>query len=507
MKKSTALPLAFMARMAALLDEEFPAFLLTLSQPPETGLRVNTLKLAVARLLELSPWPLQPTPWCPEGFLLPRNTNAGLYPLHEAGLYYLQEPSTMAVATLLAPQPGERVLDLCAAPGGKSTHMAALLAGQGLLVANEIDRQRAEVLARNLERWGSRNVVALNETPQRLAERWPDAFDRVLVDAPCSGEGMFRKSEEARYHWSEAHVAGCALRQDEILDSAGRLVRPGGLIGYATCTFAPEENEGSTARFLARHPEFTLEEPAWYPGFSPGQSEWRDWPKGLVAGRQAAADSEPSSGDASSGAAPGAPGPAAQALQRAVRIWPHRAPGEGHFVALLRRGGDGPPGAWEPARLPKLPTGEQAALQDFWRSTLTLPLPERLMLRPRDRLTAAVYALAPDAPELEGLMALRPGWRLGTLAAGERGRHPPATHWRFEPAHALALAIRAEDAQQRLDEPAGSELIARYLRGETLAAPGPDGWLLICVDGFPLGWGKRTAGVVKNHYPKGLRWQ
>ena len=265
--------------MAELLDEDFPQFLVKLNQPFVSALRVNTLKLSVAEFQALSPWPLLPVPWCPEGFYLDRKANAGTHPYHDAGLYYIQEPSAMAVAALLAPQPGERVLDLCASPGGKATHAAALLAGEGLLVANDIDRGRAEVLRHNLERLGARNALVLSESPRRLAARWPGAFDRVIVDAPCSGEGMFRKKEEARFHWSEAHVAGCAIRQQEILNSAAELLRPGGRLVYATCTFAPEENEGSIWRFLQGHPDFELIEPTWRPGFMAGRPEWAEWPK------------------------------------------------------------------------------------------------------------------------------------------------------------------------------------------------------------------------------------
>lgn len=484
MPPTIGLPLAFMARMAALLDEEFPAFLAALSQSPLGGLRANTLKTTPAQLAALCPWEMHPVPWCPEGFILPRSANAGSYPLHDAGLYYMQEPSTMAVAALLAPQPGERVLDLCASPGGKATHLAALMAGKGVLVANEIEHSRAEVLTRNLERCGVRHAVVLSETAERLAARWPAAFDRVLVDAPCSGEGMFRKSEQARLHWNEAHVAGCALRQDDILEAAARLVRPGGLLAYATCTFAPEENEGAVWRFLQSHPEFDLEAPPPWPGLSPGRPEWREWPASELAAAAGVELAQPAGDDA-----------AAAKLRHAVRLWPHRAVGEGHFIALLRRAGDEPAAPWRPPVRAELTRQERTALLAFWQELIAAPLPERLLIQPHDRQTAEVYAVTPDAPDVRGLRAVRPGWHLGTLRKG-----------RFVPAHALALGLQAQDVLYRLDEPVGSELIARYLRGETLEVGGPDGWLLVCVEGFPLGWGKRAGGVVKNHYPKGLRW-
>ena len=469
MAKETALPLAFMARMAALLDEEFPPFLAVLNQKPVPALRVNTLKLPVEQFLALSPWQLTPVPWCPEGFTLDRKVNIGTHAYFDIALYYVQDASAMAVAALAAPRPGERVLDLCASPGGKSTHIASLLAGQGVLLSNDIDRGRADVLRRNLERWGARNALVLNETPERLAARWPDAFDRVVVDAPCSGEGMFRKNEEARYHWSEAHVLGCALRQREILHSAAQLVRPGGRLVYATCTFAPEEDEGVIARFLDCRPDFELVQAPWYDGFQPARSDWAQWP-----------------------AEPAAPEMAE--LQRAVRLWPHKLQGEGHFVAIMQRTGDAPPAPWTPAQPARLAPADRRTLDEFWQPLIDLPLPERLLLRPRASQDVEVLAPPADAPDTAGLRTALSGWRLGTLRKG-----------RFEPSHALAAALHAPQVQQRLDEPLGSELVARYMRGETLEAPGPDGWLLATVDGFPVGWGKRSGGVIKNHYPKSLR--
>ncbi len=464
-----------MARMAVLLDEEFPPFLAVLNQKPVPALRVNTLRLSVDQFQALSPWPLTPVPWSPEGFTLDRKANVGTHTYHEIALYYVQDASAMAVASLLAPQPGERVLDLCASPGGKSTHIASLLGGQGVLVANEIDRGRTEVLRRNLERWGAINALVLNETPERLAARWPGCFDRVVVDAPCSGEGMFRKNEEARYHWSEAHVLGCALRQREILHSAAQLVRPGGRLVYATCTFAPEEDEGVIGRFLRSHPDFAPLEPPWHEGFQPGRPEWADWP---AMDRDAEASPEP---------------PAA--LERTVRLWPHKLQGEGHFVAVMQRDGGAAPAAWKPAQPARLAPSDRAALEVFWQPLIDRPLPERLVLRPLESRDVEVLAPPDDAPDTAGLRTALAGWRLGLLRKG-----------RFEPSHALAMALCAAQVQQRLDEPLGSELVARYMRGETLDAPGPDGWVLIAVEGFPVGWGKRVGGVIKNHYPKSLRW-
>lgn len=499
MSQTVGLPLTFLARMAALLDEEFPQFLVALSQPPLAGLRVNTLKVSVEQFLALRLWDLTPVPWCETGFILPPTHAAGMHPLHDAGLYYLQEPSTMAVAKLLAPQPGERVIDLCAAPGGKATHLAALMQGQGLLVANEIDHRRAEVLAQNLERCAVRHAIVLNETPERLARRWPGAFDRVLVDAPCSGEGMFRKKEQARQHWSEAHVAGCAVRQRGILDWAAHLVRPGGRLVYATCTFAPEENEGVIWRFLKEHPDFELAEPSRYPGFTPGYPDWYDWPHSEL--QPPPADPGGDGLPTPALAGPALASPTVDLLRRTVRLWPHKANGEGHFIAVLERQGKAASLPWAVAEPVHLPRSYLAALAEFWETTMTGPLPERLVARSHGDATVEVYAVSLDTPDTGRLRTVRPGWHLGTLRTG-------SSQTRFTPSHALALGIASQAcrAERRLDEALGSEAIARYLRGETLSAAGPDGWVLICLAGFGLGWGKRTGGVIKNHYPKMLRW-
>ena len=474
MPKETALPLAFMARMAVLLDEEFPQFLACVNQTPAAGLRVNTLKLPVDAFRALSPWALTPVAWCPQGFLLERKVNAGTHAFHDMGLYYVQDPSAMAVGALAAAQPGERVLDLCAAPGGKSTHLACLLAGQGVLVSNDVERSRAEVLRYNLERWGATNAVVLNETPERLAARWPGAFDCVVVDAPCSGEGMFRKNTEARFYWSDAHVAGCAWRQNEILQAAAALVRPGGRLVYATCTFSPEEDEGALWRFLMQQRDFELVQPPVYEGFAPGRPEWADWP---------ANDPEQVFVDE-----------AKAQLRRAVRLWPHLSPGEGHFVAVMRRGGEAAPAAWASPAPARLAASDRQALEAFWQPLIDRPLPDTLLLRPRDADVVEMLAPTPGAPDTAGLRALASGWRLGVLRKG-----------RFEPSHALAMALRSHEVQHRLDEAVGSEAITRYLRGETLPISGPDGWLLLTLAGFPVGWGKRSRDVVKNHYPRALR--
>lgn len=455
------LPSHFLQRMAALLGEEYSLFLAEFARPARQSLRANTLKIAPETLLGLLGMPADPLPWCPEALLLPAEAHLGQHPFHAAGLYYLQEPSATAVVPALDAQPGERVLDLCAAPGGKATHIAARMQGEGLLWANEMNKGRAHILLENLERWGARNIVVSAEHPERLAERLPGFFERVLVDAPCSGEALFRREPESIREWSPAAVRGCARRQEHILAAAARLVRPGGVLVYSTCTFAPEENEGVIAAFLQAHPDFSVETLAAVPGFVPGRPEW----------------------------VPDAPDRVQEQLRRAVRLWPHRAPAEGHFLVRLRREG----GALEP-RLPlwrpqPFPASARRTLAKFWQEALPgAPLPERLAL-----LGERVLALPSDLPDLAGLRLLRAGWLLGEI----RGA-------RFVPGHALAMGLPASAAARTLDLPVEGERVAAYLRGEPLASAGPAGWLLVTVAGYPLGWGKRVGAVVKNHRPRGL---
>ena len=432
--------------MAPLLGSELEAFLASYDRPRQAGLRVNPLKTDCCP--DLTPFVTGPISWARDGYFLRPGARPGLHPYHEAGLYYLQEPSAMAPAALLDPQPGERVLDLCAAPGGKSTQLAAAMAGRGLLVSNEINPKRARILSRNLERMGVSNALVLNEDPRRLQARFAGCFDKILVDAPCSGEGMFRKEPDAVADWSGQLVQMCARRQQEILASAARMLRPGGRLVYSTCTFSPEENEGVISQFLKAHPDFAVEEvPA--PWFSPGRPDWVADP---------------------------APG-----LEQTFRLWPHRLPGEGHFAAVLRRRGEDA-GAWAPQQnSQKLPQ----AVEEFLKPLP--PLPEGMPL-----LFAGQWDWAPAAlPDLAGLRVLRPGLELGEVRKD-----------RFLPAHALALFCKT--APQTAAFAWDSPEIAAYLRGEAVPG-GQRGWTLVTADGLSIGWAKGDGSQLKNHYPKGLR--
>jgi NOL1/NOP2/sun family putative RNA methylase len=462
MKQTTSSPpTLFLDKMGRLLGEEFPAFAQSYAVPPQVGLRINTLKISLADFSSNSPFALKPVgDYEPAGFRVAPEAQPGRHPYHAAGLYYLQEPAAMAVAALLQPEPGDWVLDLAAAPGGKTSHLASLMADEGLLVANDVHTGRARILAENLERWGVRNALVVNNEPAHLAAKFGPIFDKVLLDAPCSGEGMFRK--QGAFAWSEAIVAACARRQNAILAEAARLVRPGGLLAYATCTFSPEENEQVIAAFLAGRPDFHLLATPEYAGFAQGRPEWAD---NVVE------------------------------VSRTVRLWPHHFAGEGHFIALLQREGVGqrpfPPK--NAARLPK-PDGAASAL---WREFAREVLHEGLDEGRIGVVNGRYLELTPEhLLETSGLHIIRHGLRLGELATG-----------RFKPAHALALALRAEAVRAALDFAPDDPDLRAYLAGQPLPSSGEAGagWRLIAVDGFGLGWGKQIKQRVQNHYPPSLR--
>ncbi len=448
-------PPDFLNRMQGWLGEEFPAFLTALGKR-DYGLRLNPLRGAIDALRARLPWPVEPIPWCPAGVWMRQEAPLGRHPYHTAGVYYLQDPSAMAAGVILAPRPGEWVLDLAAAPGGKATHLVARMRNQGVLVANEISRRRASVLAMNLERWGATNTLITNETPERLAERWPQLFDAVLVDAPCSGEGTFSRDPQTLRQWQLKTVQTYAHRQREIMAQAARLVRPGGRLLYGTCTFSPEENEAIIAAFLSEHPDFTLQ-PLHLPGITAGRPEWCAAPP---------------------------------IVRRTGRFWPHRTAGHGHFYALLQRtSGEMPP---RPSpHFPPLPGRVRHLYRHGVGAALTDPPPEeQLLLDKHDNLYRT-----PLAPSLwKGLHVLRPGWWLASLR-----------HGKVQPDHALAMALRPADARHTCDLTVDDPRLRRFLGGGFWREEGPDGFVLVTVDGFPLGWGKRSKGRLKSRYPVHLR--
>lgn len=403
----------------------------------------------------------------------------------------------MAPAALLSVKPGDRVLDLCAAPGGKSTMLGARLSGEGLLVSNDRSVSRARGLLRNLERFGIGNCLVTAEEPKRLADCFSNFFDKILVDAPCSGEGMFRKDPGARQEWSPEAAALCAARQKTILEAGLQMLKPGGRLVYSTCTFAPEEDEGSVADLLETHPGTKVEHRV-VKGFADlgrGRPEWVE------------------------------EGPGREGLEYTYRVWPHQVKGEGHYLAALKKAGEGSasvgrpgwpgPGAGplEGRRPPRAQAeraggkgasaGKKAERQEIGQ-LFTAFCQETLSTRPWEQqpgryLTfgGQLYYVPSAMPEMDGLKVLRPGLHLGTFKKN-----------RFEPAHALALYLRPEHVKRQADLPCLSQEAERYLRGEALMVGGAeDGWTLVTVDGYSLGWGKAAKGVLKNHYPKGLRLQ
>ncbi len=493
------LPSAFLERMQNMLGEEYPAFLESFSQEKYQALRLNALKQNIngasatqqpEEVLE-NVAQITPVPWAQNGYYYEREDQPGKHPLHEAGVYYIQEPSAMAPVELLQVMPGDRVLDLCAAPGGKSTQIAAKLLGEGFLLCNEINVSRAKILSENVERMGIGNACVTNETPARLAEVFPAYFDKILVDAPCSGEGMFRKNEVACEEWSPENVQLCAERQQEILDCAVQMLRPGGRLVYSTCTFASAENEDSICRFLSRHSECRL----------------------------VPIDKEKFSFVGADGL---------EEMTDTLRLWPHKIKGEGHYAAVLEKEGavEIPASAKAPAKGGKakgVSEKEVPAFLEFCQENLKVKGVAELAVaagikNQMQYITFGdnLYLVDMDMPSLKGLKVMRPGLHLGELKKN-----------RFEPSHALALALRpayalhtwnfvlrdgADENASQVSEAGmpkvetSADIQARaYLNGQTFPAEGEKGWYLVCVDGFGLGWGKLAGGIMKNHYPKGLR--
>ena len=532
----------FENRMKAILGDEYEAFEEAISGERVKALRLNPLKL---KKNDTGSWNLDETlenskddirmllsahrgdeiAWEPFGMIYGEET-PGKHPYHEAGVYYIQEPSAMAPVSFLDTKPGEKILDLCAAPGGKSTQIAARLNGEGILVTNEIDRKRAMILSLNIERMGITNALVTNMSPDKLSQIFEGYFDKIIVDAPCSGEGMFRKNDEAWNQWSPENVRICAKRQKDILDNAVMMLAPGGRLVYSTCTFAPEEDEESVLYLLRKNmlPVKTV-------AISGMKSADAENMGKLI--RLCGQDAE----DGNNYVYCGDPSLYESITEEerkaisecSIRLWPHYVTGEGHFLAVFEKPGDITLNkGLHPINgsLDRISDENLKIFMDFAGDTLNdikiiegqnndndsskkegknsrrrnskkpaeIQIGDRIAGRPfmfGDQL----YLAPAGMPGIDGLSVVRPGLHLGTIKKG-----------RFEPSHSLALVLSPEDVKQSYDISSDSGEVMQYIGGQSLRGQSlENGWVLITTDGFSLGWAKYAAGVLKNHYPKGLR--
>ena len=457
------LPIEFEKKMKAFLGDEWDDFLYSYDNNRFQALRFNTLKvqspeerMRILKTLKISSD--KKVSWANEAYYFDENVRPGKHPYHEMGLYYIQEPSAMSAAALLAPKPGMRVLDLCAAPGGKSTQLATYLGDSGLLVSNEINTQRSRILSQNIERMGIKNAIVTNEDSFVLASHFPGFFNAIQVDAPCSGEGMFRKLPEAIEQWSMENVAICAARQKEILDNAAVMLKPGGTIVYSTCTFSKEENEDVIEYFLEKHSDFTLEE--------------------------------------------------------MERFWPHKVDGEGHFVAKLVRRGSVDTGFKSDRQTKKIKNNKNRKnetkpaltkenmklLSEFLDETISDDMAALIKNSRLVMFGEQLYRLSDMEVDIKGLKVQRAGLHIGEFKKQ-----------RFEPSHSLALALKLSEAKNVVKLTCDNPQTIGFFNGQSVmlsdeqAAECKKGWALVCVDGYPAGWGKVNGAQVKNHYPKGLR--
>lgn len=428
----TNLPKEFLDEMKIILGDEYNEFIKSYDDPKTTGLRVNTLKMTKDKLLSLNLYSLQEIPWTNEGFYYDESIyRPGKNPLHEAGAYYLQEPSAMSVVPKLDVQEGEKILDMCAAPGGKSTYILSKLNNTGLLVSNEINPIRIKALGENLERFGAKNCIITNTDSRSLRKVFEGYFDKIVIDAPCSGQGMFRKDEVAISDWSYAKVLECQSIQREIIRDGYHMLKEGGILVYSTCTFAKEENEIIIEEFLEEYTDAKLIE--------------------------------------------------------MERLWPHKVKGEGHFVAKIQKLEEDRCSTKD-LKIKKLDK-EVKDYRDFEKKFLNIKLDNRFELRGEN-----LYLLPDELPDIKKLKVLRYGLHLGILKKN-----------RFEPSHALSHYLKIDDVKYIENFNINEKEVLDYLRGNTINTGQSRGWVLVCVEGVALGWGKESNGVLKNHYPKGLR--
>lgn len=461
------LPTDYTDKMKALLGDEYPAYIDAFSKPRLYGLRVNTLKISTAEFEKICPFPITKIPYIDNGYFYDGDLyQPAKHPYYFAGLYYLQDPSAMTPASRIPVSRDNKVLDLCAAPGGKSTELAAKLAGTGLLVANDISAKRAKALQKNIELFGVRNSLITTEYPEKLSRFFNGYFDRILIDAPCSGEGMFRKDPDMIKAWDTDSPKKYAAMQKDIVKYAVLMLAPGGYLLYSTCTFSPLEDEETVMEILRLDKRLSLCDIAPYEGFAKGRPD-------VV--KNGISD-----------------------LEKCVRIFPHKMDGEGHFLALFHMEESDETHTDiasskrnNKSNKKKISKEDLASFEEF-RSHLKINMDTKDI-----ESHEGMLFYDKNIPEAKGLSFLRKGLFLGECKKK-----------RFEPSQALAMAIRSDEYDNILNLSADDDRVIRYLKGETISAEGSDendGLILICVDGYPLGWGKKQRQTIKNKYHSGWR--
>ena len=433
----------FDARMKSLLKDEYDDFKKALLEKPVKGLYLNRNKKNVERVLDQNY--VEHHPIVENGYLYDENYHPGRSAYFLAGLYYIQEPSAMLVADALPIEPDDFVLDMCGAPGGKSCEIASRLTGEGVLIANDIEASRARILSENIERFGLDNTIVTNVDPMRFTKQFQEAFDKIVLDAPCSGEGMFRKLEQAIDTWSEEKVLECAHIQKNLLKGAYDMLKQGGMVIYSTCTYSYEENE-AMVHYAVDELGFELLPLNKSNGLCPGVD-----------------------------------------LDEVVRCYPHHYRGEGHFIALLRKSGNSPRKQVCTIK-PSVNLADLKVLKAFYQENLNKKVPSYIIEN-----NGHLYAVKKNFPELKGIRVLRNGLYLGEVRKN-----------RFIPSYSLALTLTKQDVKRSYDFPSESEEIKKYIHGETLEGTGEKGFGVIFVDGYPLSFYKES-NQVKNLFPKGLR--
>ncbi len=446
------LPIDFVNRMKALLGDEYPFYEKAINEPPVKAFRVNTSKISVSDFEKINPFGSEKIPYVDGGYYLDYE-KVGNHPFHHAGLIYVQEPAAMAPAECVDIEPNSKILDMCAAPGGKSTQLKNKLGNNGLLVSNEIIPSRCKILTGNIERLGFKNCVTTCMDTSRLSDAFPNTFDVIMVDAPCSGEGMFRKEQIAIDEWSIENVQKCAIRQAEILENAVKCLTVGGTIIYATCTFSLEEDEMTVDNFLKIHPDFEL-----------------------VPVKPAV--------QAASSAGIKFDGCKCQNIHYARRFYPHISQGEGQFMAVLKHKGE--------KETSFKPTKKQNVKLD---TVLTNFLDDTLENYNKDDIT-----LYGDTPVFySGDVEIKKGCAfMCGVTIGEIKKNYLLPHHQF-------FSAFGNNFKRKIDLLPHSDDIRKYLHGEEIKTNCENGWAVVTVCGVALGGAKVSNGVAKNHYPKGLR--